>query len=473
VSRWAVLIGINGYHESLGPLSFCVNDAKLMQEALMGEACGFAQENTMVLTDDQPKDRLPTFGNIHSWLGTWLSRPGADDLVLVYFAGHGREANGSTMLAPMDATLESLPVTGIPIQYVRDLLDRCKARQKVLILDACHSGAGRDVAAMTSHFRESLDAGKGIYTIAACDADQISYEWPEKQHGVFTHFLAEAIREAAAPDPDGCVTLDRVYDYTREKVCSWTAGRRIRQEPVRICRVSGQIGIAARSLTPAQQLERAKAEIVRLRSAPDQQYEEPSQRRDVFRPSLIAEQQRQVARSKRDRFLRAGIILFSAAGLWLATGLTAGVSPGIVLPTAIPVALTGLILGLVSLSFGPNPFDVAMDRAVAHIAPHLQSGHLALETGGFEFEKGEDGEKSRERLRQIRSIFASSLIERGFRLDAQNSEAVLEILSYSGSQLMGTQVMFRVTASELGKLYWEGAVTIFLEDYRRNNLTTF
>ena len=55
--RWAVLIGINGYHESLGELSFSVNDAKLMQETLVSEACGFPEDNVLVLSDDQPEDR--------------------------------------------------------------------------------------------------------------------------------------------------------------------------------------------------------------------------------------------------------------------------------------------------------------------------------------------------------------------------------------------------------------------------------
>jgi len=260
-NRWAVLIGVNDYHESLGPLRFCTNDAKLMHETLASECCAFPSDNIVLLTDDQPKDCQPTFGNIHSWLGTWLSRPGPDDLVLVYFAGHGREANGQALLAPLDATLDSLPVTGIPIQYVRDMLDRCKASQKVLILDACHSGSGRDVATMTTGFREALDAGKGLYTIASCDSDQISYEWPEKQHGVFTHYLVEALRHGAPVEPDGRVLLDRVYDWARNGILAWTADKRLKQEPIRICRIKGDIHIASRSLSVEQQLKAAQAQL--------------------------------------------------------------------------------------------------------------------------------------------------------------------------------------------------------------------
>jgi len=263
-NQWAVLIGINGYHESLGELSFCVNDTKLLQETLVSQVCGFAQERVLLLTEDEPKERQPTLGNIHSWLATWLSRPGPEDLVLVYFAGHGREVEGQAMLAPIDATLDSLPVTGIAIQYVRDLLERCNTSQKVLILDACHSGSGRDVATMTSQFKTDLEAGKGIYTIASCDSDQVSYEWPEQNHGVFTYYLTESIKQTAAPDADGALTLDSVYDQTRRKVLEWCGDRRIKQDPVRICRMSGQIVIGKRQLSIEQQLEQARKQIVDL-----------------------------------------------------------------------------------------------------------------------------------------------------------------------------------------------------------------
>ena len=41
--RWAVLIGINGYHESLGELGFCANDARRVLDGLL-EMCGLAPD---------------------------------------------------------------------------------------------------------------------------------------------------------------------------------------------------------------------------------------------------------------------------------------------------------------------------------------------------------------------------------------------------------------------------------------------
>jgi hypothetical protein len=216
------------------------------------------------MADGQPPDRLPTYTNIHAWLRTWLSRAKEDDLVLIYFAGHGRVHKGKPLLVPEDATLDTLDVSGIPVEYVQEMLLRCKAKQKVLVLDACHSGAGRDVATMTADFRKTIASGEGIYTMASCDEAELSHEWPEKGQGAFTHFLAEAL--AATPaNAQGLVTLDAVYSWVQNKVQAWAAARRLSQNPVRICRTRGEIAIAWRPLTTEQQLQQALAEVESLK----------------------------------------------------------------------------------------------------------------------------------------------------------------------------------------------------------------
>jgi len=239
--KYALLIGINRYHESLGPLKYAVNDCKRLADVLTRGTDGFAPENVLLVTDDQPEDRRPTYANIHSWLASWLSQPKDDDTVLVYFCGHGHDMGGKCYLAPGDATLQTMHVTGIPVAYVQDLLGRCKAQQKLLVLDACHSGAGRDVAAMSGSMLDQIAAGKGIYTITACDADELSHEWDEKKQGVFSYYLAEALSGACPPDAQGRITAESLYEWVYDRVRSWAAKKRCAQTPKRFAEGAGAV----------------------------------------------------------------------------------------------------------------------------------------------------------------------------------------------------------------------------------------
>jgi hypothetical protein len=241
--RWAVLIGINGYHESLGRLKYSVNDCRRLAEVLTTGDDAFPDDHVLVLADDEDADRKPTYGNIHSWLASWLAQPDEDDTVLVFFAGHGREMGGKCYLAPGDATLQTIHVTGIPVPYVQELLNRCKARQKILILDACHSGAGRDVSTMAAPMMETLSAGKGIYTLTSCGVDELSHEWDEKEQGVFSYYLAEALSGSCPPDAHGRITAEALYDWTFESVRGWAARKRCSQNPQRFSQGIGAIVI--------------------------------------------------------------------------------------------------------------------------------------------------------------------------------------------------------------------------------------
>lgn len=242
--KWALLIGIDRYHESLGSLKYAGADCRLLRDTLVNGPLGFPEDQVLLLDDTQDAEHRPTFANIHSVLGSWLAAPGDDVLVLVFFAGHGRLVDGSTYLAPGDATLASIHTLGIPLRYVQDVMERCKARRKLLVVDACHSGAGRDVAVMSTGMQEALAGGSGFYTIASCGPEELSHEWVEKGQGVFTHFLAEALRGGCSPAADGKLTLDRVYEWVHDHVAKWAAQHRCSQTPQRFARGAGDIILA-------------------------------------------------------------------------------------------------------------------------------------------------------------------------------------------------------------------------------------
>jgi len=243
-NKWAILIGVDRYHESLGSLKYAGADCRALRDTLVSGSLGFPNDQVLLLDDSADADHRPAFANIHSFLGSWLSAPKEDDLVFVYFAGHGRLVDGKTYLVPGDATLSSIHTLGIPLSNVQDVLERCKAKRKLLVLDACHSGSGRDVAAMPGGMATALAAGTGFYTISSCGAEERSHEWDDVGHGVFSHFLAEALRGGCSPAADGRLTVDRLYEWVHDRVAKWAAQHRCAQTPQRFAQGAGTLVLA-------------------------------------------------------------------------------------------------------------------------------------------------------------------------------------------------------------------------------------
>ena len=55
LQRWAVLIGINGYHESLGRLKYSVNDCRRLAEVLTTGTGPVARQASARFGDSAPK----------------------------------------------------------------------------------------------------------------------------------------------------------------------------------------------------------------------------------------------------------------------------------------------------------------------------------------------------------------------------------------------------------------------------------
>jgi len=66
-----------------------------------------------------------------------------------------------------------------------------------------------------------LAAAEGQAVLASCDAGQVSFEHSSLGHGVFTHFLLEAMKGNASADNRGFITLGAVSDYVARSVQDW------------------------------------------------------------------------------------------------------------------------------------------------------------------------------------------------------------------------------------------------------------
>lgn len=218
--RMAILIGVQNY-QRLRSLNYCHNDVKLLEETLR-EYSGF--DDVIVMTENAEKPRFrPTRSNIISELDAWLkvANTGQYDRVLIYFSGHGfRDGKGKLYFAPPDCNRAQMELTGMPMSWVRDTLDACtRVPVKMLILDTCHAGEGRgDGAGITGNDTLAFTKAHGLLTIASCSSDEVSQEWEDKKHGLFTYFLCRGLQGQADADGDRMIHTGELYPYVFSQV---------------------------------------------------------------------------------------------------------------------------------------------------------------------------------------------------------------------------------------------------------------
>jgi hypothetical protein len=246
---WAVVIGIDKY-PNIRQLKYAVNDAGLFYDHLVNRN-QIPAGNVVLLLNQEA-----TLTKIRSVLGTDLkNKAGKDDMVVIYFAGHGateRDAQSpdgdglEKYLLPFDADLKDLYATALPMEELSRIFNRIWAERLVFIADACYSGAsgGRTIeaggmrASISEAFIDRIAGGKGRVIMTASGANEVSAEKDELQHGVFTYFLIEGLKGKADIDRDGLVTVDEAYNYVSKHVPAATAQE---QHPVKKGTVEGRL----------------------------------------------------------------------------------------------------------------------------------------------------------------------------------------------------------------------------------------
>ena len=136
--RWAIIIGnqrLRRPARSAGwntPLA----DAKLLRDALVGRY-QVPADQVLSLTDE-------SLVRLEQSIPDRLGRIGADGKLLVYVAGHAyKDDDGSVYFAPKNFDLKRMGATGLPLQWLVDELEKCPAKEKLLLLDCSHARQGR------------------------------------------------------------------------------------------------------------------------------------------------------------------------------------------------------------------------------------------------------------------------------------------------------------------------------------------
>ncbi|MCK9462372.1 MAG: caspase family protein [Proteobacteria bacterium] len=232
--RHAVVVGVNNYDtdSGLGNLQYCANDAESLYDALLSYA-QFDASNVVLFSDGSHKDaHRPSYSDILSAVEQACRLASEDDLVLFFFAGHGTRDDSDSYFLTSEYRANIVADSSISIQKLNSYFKQSKAKFKVRIFDACHSGrfARRGLVTPVSLEHLAVNA-EGWASLAACKENQYSHELAEIGHGVFSYFLIRGLSGHASSDGK-YVTLDDLKMYVLDKTIDLTTKRGLEQTPV-------------------------------------------------------------------------------------------------------------------------------------------------------------------------------------------------------------------------------------------------
>ncbi len=229
-SQYAVLISVSKYAKTdqWRPLPYTIDEMREFRAVLL--TTGFAKENIEFLHDEQADEKLrPTSANLLKKIKLMLNEIGPDDTLLIALNGHGVQYKGDATgyFCPVNADLldKKTLVAMDGKDGLYGLIESCRAKRKLLIVNACRNDPTRDLSFAAEKVqivdRDESEVPKGIAALFSCKPGQKSYYYPDEQkikRSMFYHHLIEAWRGKYA---DGAkVTLDHVFDTVTRKTAA-------------------------------------------------------------------------------------------------------------------------------------------------------------------------------------------------------------------------------------------------------------
>ncbi|MEU3962469.1 caspase family protein [Streptomyces buecherae] len=138
------------------------------------------------------------------------ARAAADDLLLVYYTGHGLVGDDSKLHLALEHTdPEQTGFTALPLSVLQRELAGGRAAARVLILDCCFSGRAVDAMGANHPLVSAPPPARGVYVLTSTSANSLSMARKGHRNSIFTGALLQAL---AQPEP---LSLGDVYQFVR------------------------------------------------------------------------------------------------------------------------------------------------------------------------------------------------------------------------------------------------------------------
>jgi hypothetical protein len=203
---WVVSVGNNsGDTDEIG-LLYAERDAQDAADVLRMQG-GVSSRRVRLLLDEDAETVRRSLIDVNTTIRSRLEEGVRSTALIVFYSGHA------------DAASLHLRGTHLAFEEMRALVASSPASIRVLIVDACRSGALTRVKGVepTEEFEIKLQdriEAEGMAIIASSAAGESSQESDHLRASFFSHHWLNALRGAADRNGDGQVTLTEAYSYT-------------------------------------------------------------------------------------------------------------------------------------------------------------------------------------------------------------------------------------------------------------------
>ncbi|MFE4636372.1 caspase family protein [Streptomyces sp. NPDC056773] len=204
--RYAILVGVAQYASPELNLPGVADDVQGLYEVLA--PMGYERALTDVAlnpTSAQLRDAL------HRWTRT--TRLGPDDVLFVYFAGHGVQQDGRQYLLGSDDTPEDFQHTAITGEEFTHLATDQLAGHSLVVLDVCHSGPAAGDETVPALQLASTRPSEGRTWVLTSPRDGGAGET-----GAFTRALRGALTEPSADKRQRFLAIPSVAESVRRRL---------------------------------------------------------------------------------------------------------------------------------------------------------------------------------------------------------------------------------------------------------------
>jgi hypothetical protein len=314
----ALLIGNSTYpadEHNLQTLKGPVKDIAALNRALIDPGSGLFDDVDVTLLPEATSTRA-----IRA-LGRFFGAATRDDVLLVYFSGHGKlDQTGRLHLCMQDTDSTDLLSTAVSSARINEFADASRARNVVIVLDCCHAGAFRG-----GDLGEAV-AGPGRYVLTSCRGTQLANDATvENGTSFFTQHLVDGLLQAAADqDQDGYVTFSDLYAYVDRRLRE--SGKQI---PQRRVDGGGDLPLAKRPLPALAEVSAAvqpppgQTEAIRPRQGQEQPGPGSPPGATVAGKGATVQDREPSPATPRTGRARRGVVLAAVAVVVIGGGITA------------------------------------------------------------------------------------------------------------------------------------------------------